>query len=131
MTCRSILIVDDDRSFVEALAIYLEDHGYRVVKAHNGRDGIFAAVNHRFDLALIDVHLPDFTGTAVAGEIKQWYPNLLTVLMSSDDSPEVARQCRAACAHAFLAKPVAPCELLATIADAVRAQAGEGTLATS
>jgi DNA-binding NtrC family response regulator len=113
------MIVDDDRAFVEALAIYLEDHGYRVAKTYCGREGVVELMRQRFDLAIVDLHLPDMEGTEVAAELQRWQPSTQVLLISSDDSPETTRRCNAGNAHRFLLKPLGPDDLLETISRAL------------
>jgi two-component system, OmpR family, response regulator len=60
-TGRKILIVDDDRDFVEALAAYLGAEGYVVERAHSGREGLEAAQSARPDLILMDVVMAERT----------------------------------------------------------------------
>jgi DNA-binding response OmpR family regulator len=110
-----VIIVDDDESFLEALAIFLGDHGFGVVKAQSGREAIAASARHVIDLAILDIHLPDVDGTEVAREIRRRQPETSVILISSDDSPETARKCRAASAEAFLPKPLVPEDLLAVV----------------
>jgi len=122
---RGIIIVDDDRSFVDAAAIFLEDHGYRVTKAYTARDGISALMRQHIDLAVVDVNLPDQEGTSVANAVRQWQPSVPIVLISSDDSTENTRRCQAeADGHLFLAKPLIPKNLLDTISRALGERAG-------
>ena len=52
---KRILIVDDDRDFVEATQAFLEANGFTVLRAHNGRDGVKLARMERPDLILMDI----------------------------------------------------------------------------
>jgi DNA-binding response OmpR family regulator len=110
-----IIIVDDERSFVDAVAIFLEDHGFNVTKAYTAREGIKACRRHRIDLAVVDVHLPDLEGTEVARALRKWHPSAPVLFISSDDSPETVAKCLAANVHMFMVKPLMPKELLDTI----------------
>jgi len=58
---KRILIVDDDRDFVEAIASFLEANGFTVLKAHNGRDGVKLARMERPDLVLMDIMMDERT----------------------------------------------------------------------
>lgn len=107
-----VVVVDDDRSFVDALAIYLEDHGFSVIKAHTARDGIRICRHEKIDLAVVDVHLPDLEGTELAGVLRQWQPSTPVLLVSSDDSPGTVAKCLADNTHTFMAKPLTPTDLL-------------------
>ena len=54
-----ILMVDDDRDFVEALSSFLEAHGFTVLKAHDGKEGVRLALMERPDLILMDVMMSE------------------------------------------------------------------------
>jgi DNA-binding response OmpR family regulator len=58
---KRILIVDDDRDFVEAIASFLEANGFTVRRAHNGRDGVKLARMERPDLMLMDIMMDERT----------------------------------------------------------------------
>jgi CheY-like chemotaxis protein len=58
---KSILIVDDDTDFAEALASFLEANGYRVLRATSGAAGVAAAREQRPDLILMDVMMEERT----------------------------------------------------------------------
>ncbi len=58
---KRILIVDDDRDFVEALAVFLEANGLAVARAHDGQEGVKLARMDRPDLILMDIMMRDRT----------------------------------------------------------------------
>ena len=115
MSGARVLIVDDDRSFVDAVAIYLEDHGFRVSKAYCGKEGLREARRRQFDLALLDLHLPDMEGTEVALDLRNREPSVAILMVSSDDSSEAISRCAQGDAQMFMAKPLMPKQLLETI----------------
>ncbi len=121
MDKRTLVIVDDDRSFVEAASIFLEDHGYRTLCAFSSQDALPRMESGDVDLAIIDVHLRDGSGIQLARRIRST-KRIPIILISSDDRPWVEAQCRAAGACAFLTKPLAPEELLDVIFAVVEAE---------
>ncbi len=114
-----ILIIDDDRSFAEALSIYLHDHGFQVLQAHCGREGLQAIDGQAPALAIVDAHLPDTPGSQLVGELARRCPGLTSIMVSSDDSPDNTRACLQANAYAFLTKPLIPDQLLQTVRRAL------------
>ena len=58
---KRILIVDDDRDFVEAVSCFLESNGFTVFRAHNGTEGISLAKMERPDLILMDIIMTERT----------------------------------------------------------------------
>jgi len=59
---RTILLVDDKKSFQHLVADYLGERGYRVVTADNGRDALFQARHEKPDLILLDIMMPQMEG---------------------------------------------------------------------
>lgn len=117
MVGATVMIVDDDRSFVEALSIFLQDHGYRTVNAFNGRQGVALFQVGRVDVAIIDLHMPDVSGIEVVKEAQRARPPVPAIVISADDRPEVQAQLRAIGARLFMAKPLVPDQLLQNIAQ--------------
>jgi DNA-binding response OmpR family regulator len=111
----TVLIVEDDRSFARALSSFLSDQGYRVLTANSGQAAIDAARTQDFDLAILDVYLPDILGSDLIRDLRTCRPQASFVSISADDSAANARACRNAGAQAFLPKPVGPQVLLTTI----------------
>jgi two-component system response regulator CpxR len=64
------LVIDDDRLICQLLAEYLAPHGYDVVAAHNGPDGVNAALAAGVDVVLLDVMLPGLDGFEVLKRIR-------------------------------------------------------------
>ena len=64
------LVIDDDRLICQLLAEYLAPHGYQVVAAHNGPDGVALALSPGVDIVLLDVMLPGLDGFEVLKRIR-------------------------------------------------------------
>src|SRR5579863_2109245 len=64
-----VLVVDDDRNFVEATRTMLEEHGYDVVTAHDGNEGLRRAECESPDLIVLDVMMPRRSGFGVLEHI--------------------------------------------------------------
>jgi DNA-binding response OmpR family regulator len=60
---QTVLIVDDERKLREMLRLYLEQDGYRVVEAGNGREALYVARYERPDLIILDLMMPEMTGS--------------------------------------------------------------------
>jgi CheY-like chemotaxis protein len=65
-----ILLVDDNRDAAQPLAMFLEFEGYRVVVAFNGQEALEQAEQKRFDVAILDIGLPDTDGYTLARKFK-------------------------------------------------------------
>jgi len=84
----SILIVDDDESMCETLSDILEDEGYGVVIARDGLRAVAEAESHHFDLALIDIMMPDMNGVETLRGIKKADPGTTTMIMTGHSALE-------------------------------------------
>jgi two-component system sensor histidine kinase HydH len=114
-----VLVVDDNAAFLDNLKELLGDAGYEVELAASCR----AAREHArqgFDVALVDLRLPDGEGTALAAELKQTLPESEVVLLTGFATLETAVDAVRAGACAYLVKPCAPQNLLLTLEQAMR-----------
>jgi DNA-binding response OmpR family regulator len=66
-----ILVVDDEAALVELLAVNLELEGFQVARAHDGEEGLSAAVSERPDVVLLDVRMPGIDGFEVCRRLKE------------------------------------------------------------
>jgi len=63
---RTVLVVDDEYGIVEVLVLALEDQGYRVISAADGREGLERLAESRADLVMLDFMMPRMDGPAMA-----------------------------------------------------------------
>jgi DNA-binding response OmpR family regulator len=120
--CGTILLVDDDPSFVDAAALLLEDRGYRVRRAYSGEEAIHRAGEGGIDLAVIDVHLPDIEGPDVARQVSNGRVAPALIMISGDDSRGTIGRCLRTNPCIFLPKPLAPQEFLGVVARLLRSR---------
>ena len=115
---KKILIVDDERDIVKALKIRLQHHGYNVVVAFDGAQGIFMAHKERPSLIILDIRMPAGDGFSVAEKLKQSSQTQQIPIIFLTGSPERNAEERAMelGARFYIKKPYDPEELL----DAVR-----------
>ncbi len=118
-TLPRVLTVDDNADFADNLKEILEDAGYQV-RAAASCAAARKAAGEGFDVALVDVKLPDGDGTALAAELKQLTPDSEVVLLTGFATLESAAAAVRAGACAYLLKPVAPPELLLSLEQAMR-----------
>ena len=100
-----IVIVDDDPNFIAAARLLLEAEGFRVVgEANTGDEGFTTASELRPDLVLLDVHLPDTDGFAVAERLNALASPPPVVLTSSRDGSDFGSLIESSGARAFIPK---------------------------
>jgi CheY-like chemotaxis protein len=66
-----ILIIEDNEQNLYMLTFLLEKHGYRVIQARSGREGIEMACREKPDLILLDIQLPEMDGYEVARRLRK------------------------------------------------------------
>jgi signal transduction histidine kinase len=115
-----ILVVDDNADFLDNLQELLGDAGYRVQGATSCKEAREHAARTGFDVALVDLRLPDGDGTALARDLKETVPQSEVVLLTGFATLETAVAAVRAGACAYLMKPCAPQELLLTLEQAMR-----------
>ena len=118
----SILIVDDDEGTRRSLTLVLKKKGYRPATAETGQAALDLAQERFFNVALVDVHLPDVTGTELLLQLKELHPDLEVLLITGYASVENAVQAMAEGAYRYFVKPLNVDEVLAAIREALKKQ---------
>lgn len=99
-----ILVVDDDPLILSALRGVLEDEGFAVVTAADGREAVERASNRRPALVVLDITLPVLDGFAVATALRAAHGPGLPILAMTADGAAEEKAARAG-AYAYLRKP--------------------------
>jgi len=114
-----VLVVDDEPQFLRALATNLRGAGYDVETATSAADALAAAGLHPPDVVVLDLLLPDATGTDVCRELRTWtQAPIVLVSAVGDDAEKIAAL--DAGADDYLTKPFAVGELLARLRAVLR-----------
>jgi len=117
--------VDDDADVRRMLSSILEDDSYSVEAVDNGRDAIKTCEKLPFDVALVDINLPDVKGTALLHQLKRIQPRMVNVIITGDPSVENAVKALYEKADGFITKPFDPQELLDTVRRLISEKRGE------
>src|SRR5262249_53683868 len=83
----TVLVVEDEPSIADVLAIALRSRRFEVMGAGSVREGLALAERTRPDAALLDVMLPDGDGRALGRELRERQPDLALVFLPARDSP--------------------------------------------
>lgn len=108
----SLLIVDDDAGIREMLSTILTNEGYLVETVENGKQAIKACEESLFDVALIDVELPDIKGTELLKKLKKMQPKMIRIVITGHPSLESAMRAVNERADGYVLKPIEVTELL-------------------
>ena len=120
----SVLIVDDDRQLLRALAINLRARQYDVETAADGTTALAAAARRPPDLVILDLGLPDLNGVEVVGGLRGWCSAPIIVLSARDTQADKVAALDAG-ADDYVTKPFGMDELLARIRAALRRTAAD------
>jgi DNA-binding response OmpR family regulator len=111
-----VLVVDDDRHFLEATRTMLEEHGYDVVTAQDGSEGLRRAECESPDLIVLDVMMPRRSGFGVLEHIgHRGGSGPRIVVVSANEEVRHEQIARDKGADAYLKKPFEMRELLAAV----------------
>jgi CheY-like chemotaxis protein len=101
-----ILIIDDDKNMLETLGDILQEKGYQTETAKNGKEAIAKAEKRFFNVALIDIGLPDMTGLEVLQVFGKMSPYTMNVMITGRATLQNAIESVNVGANAYIMKPV-------------------------
>ena len=107
-----VLIIDDEERLLLTLAERLRLRDFDVRTCHQGQDGVEAARQDEFDLALVDLKMPGLSGEQVLGALKREHPLLEVIILTGHGSISSAVHCTQAGSYGYLQKPCETDELL-------------------
>ncbi len=115
----TILVIDDEQQILRAMRTILGQHGYSVVTAATGSDGLALAAASMPDVIILDLGLPDMDGKDVCKQLRSWTQTPIIILSVMDsDSDKVGALDNGA--DDYLTKPFSVDELLARVRVALR-----------
>ena len=117
-----ILVADDDEGIRETIATILEDEGYLVDKAENGKEAIEKSNKRVYNVALIDIRLPDMEGTELLTAMKDTMPKMIKIIITGYPAVQNAIDAVNKGADAYILKPVKVDNLLSTIKEHLKKQ---------
>jgi DNA-binding NtrC family response regulator len=110
-----ILVTDDEESIRRTVSMTLEHAGYAVDTAENAKQAIKKAEANFYNLALIDIRLPDMEGTELLTTLKETTPKMVKIILTGYPTLENAIKATNNGVDAYLIKPVNADELLKVI----------------
>jgi len=117
----SLLVVDDEKHQRESLQMILEDEGYRVTVAENGREALAKASEVKPEVVLTDLKMPGLTGMDVVRTLQEGPLPPKVILVTAHGSVERAREAHELGAFDYMSKPVVTDELLFRVERALQA----------
>ena len=123
-----ILVVDDEKAIADLVGIYLAKEGFDVQIAYSGADAAKAILEQEFDLALLDVMLPDIDGFELLRTIRSshTYP---VIMLTARDAQQDKIEGLSLGADDYVVKPFRPLELIARVHAQLRRYTSYGSRA--
>lgn len=120
-----VVLIDDDRCWVETLTEYLEAKGFSVLTAGLARAGLALLEEANAALVLVDYQIPDMNGLEFLKHLRGCNRSVAAVLLSGYNDPTLSKRALSAGAAAFVAKSQAPTHLMNAIREALAASTVE------
>ncbi len=117
---KKIIVIDDDKSILRTFTRILQKVGYEIDVAETGKEAIEKVEGHQYDLALVDIRLPDMDGTELLARLKKQLQNTVKIMITGFPSLETGVKALDEGADAYLVKPVKPQELLALLDEKLK-----------
>ena len=121
---RKILIADDDAQLCRAVRAYLEESGFTVLVAANGKEALFSVRHEHPDLVLLDVMMPEMDGFEAARLIRKESAVPIIMLTARDDEADQTVGLELG-ADDYVTKPFSPRVLVARVKAALRRAYGD------
>ena len=116
---KTVLTIDDDTAITELLAMLLRTHGFEVVTANTGEEGIKAINDTKPHVVVLDLMMPGMDGWQVCKRVRA-FSNVPIVILSALDDPALIASALDAGADDYLVKPVSSSILVAHLNRLIR-----------
>jgi two-component system response regulator AtoC len=114
-----ILVIEDERTALQALAFLLTEEGYEVLKAESGETGLRSSLEEKPDLILLDIRLPGIDGLEVLQKLRAEGSDAAVIIMTADATSSTAIRATQYGAFDYMAKPINDNRLLFLIRRAL------------
>lgn len=121
-----VLVIEDDVETARYLRKGLAESGHAVALVHDGREGLAAALDHRFDVAVVDRMLPGLDGLSLIATLRRERRRIPVLVLSALAQVDDRVRGLKAGGDDYLTKPFAFSELLARLEALARRAGGEG-----
>ncbi len=101
----NVLLVDDEKDFVEMLSLRLSETGERVTPAYSGKEGLDTLERKNIDVVILDIKMPGMDGIETLREIKRRFPLVEVIMLTGHGTTETAVQGMKLGAYDYLLKP--------------------------
>jgi len=119
---KTILIVDDSESIREVVIFTLENAGYKVLSAVDGKDALRHLDGQHLDMILTDLHMPNMDGIGLIKEVRKLenYKYVPILYLTTESQQSIKNEARLAGATGWIVKPFMPEKLIAAIGKIIK-----------
>jgi len=110
-----ILWADDEMDLLRAYILFLEEKGYEVVTATNGKDAVELCQKETFDIIFLDENMPGLSGLETLALIKDIDPDVPMVMITKSEEENIMNMAIGSKIADYLTKPVNPSQILLTL----------------
>lgn len=114
-----ILVVDDEKEIVDLVSLYLKNEGYEVAAFYSGVEALAHVKHERFDLAILDIMMPEVDGLSLCQAIRQRYQYPIIMLTAKGETIDKVTGLTLG-ADDYMTKPFLPLELVARVKAQLR-----------
>src|SRR4030043_1348064 len=118
----SILIIDDEANLRRSLGLILQRAGYSVITAANAGEALQLLQTGSYDLAFLDLRLPDINGIELLPQIKELYPEMPVLILTAHATLDSAIEAVRRGARDYLIKPIDPPQILERVSGELAGQ---------
>ncbi len=103
-----ILVVDDDAASLDLVTTWLQSHGYSVTEAADGNRAVSLGTEEKFDLVILDVHVPTYDGIEILRFLRKRYVHrpVKVIALTGDSTESVRTQLTRYGIDSYMTKPV-------------------------
>ena len=119
---KTILIVDDSESIREVVSFTLENEGYKVLVAVDGKDALKFLDGTSIDLVITDLHMPEMDGIELIKEIRNRpnYQRIPILFLTTESQAAKKMEAKDAGATGWIIKPFVPAKLIGALNKVLR-----------
>ncbi len=118
----SILIIDDDESTCRMWSLMLGKRGYETETAGTGQEALEKVKERFFNVALLDIRLPDMEGVELLEPLKRMHPDMIVFMITGYPSLETSVRTSLEGALAYITKPLNMDTVLTAVREALERQ---------
>ncbi len=123
-----ILVIDDDKTIRLTIAAILRDEGFSVDTAETGKEAVEKSNANTYNLALVDIRLPDIMGTELLTKLRETTPPMVKIIVTGFPALQNAIEAVNKGANAYILKPADPEKLVETVKTWLKKQEENKTL---